>query len=158
MQQSQIAGSDHPIDVAGRASNQAGEWEEWRAAILQELVNDLHDELSRDQGGKHWEARVRNLRWAIAIATKQMEIPYQWRSMPEDMAEIPELRAVGRGGLQQTLKGLIDDARNRVVARIGSEKEQAVARRLQTRGHRTRAEESFLPIDLPSSAIGLRKC
>ena len=54
--------------------------------------------------------------------------PYQWRSMPEIMAEIPELREVGRGGLQQVLKGLIDDARRRVVARLGSEKEQAVRR------------------------------
>jgi hypothetical protein len=53
---------------------------------------------------------------------------------------------VGRGGLQQALKNLIDDARNRVVAKIGSEKEQAVARSLQTRGRRvlgwTRVEEA----------------
>jgi hypothetical protein len=80
---------------------------------------------------------VRNLRWAIAIVAKQMEVPYQWRSMPEVMAEIPELQDVGRGGLQQALKGLVDDARNRVVAKMGSEREQAVAHSLQTRGRRT---------------------
>ena len=137
LQQSQIGDTNSAFDIAGRASNRAGEWEEWRAAIIQELAKDLHDELARNQGGKHGAARVRNLRWAIAIAEKQMAIPYQWRSMPEVMAEIPELRGVGRGGLQQLLKGLIDDARNRVVARMGSEKEQAVAHSLQTRGRRT---------------------
>ena len=97
LQQSQIGDTDSAFDVAGRASNRAGEWEEWRSAIIQELANDLHDELARNQGGKHGEARVRNLRWAIAIAEKQMAIPYHWRSMPEVMAEIPELRGVGRG-------------------------------------------------------------
>ena len=44
---------------------------------------------------QHAEARLRNLRWAIAIAEKQMAIPYLWRSMPEVMEEIPELRGVG---------------------------------------------------------------
>jgi hypothetical protein len=53
------------------------------------------------------------------------------------IVEIPELRDVGRGGLQQLLKSIIDDARNRVVASLGSEKEQAVAHSLQTRGRRT---------------------
>ncbi len=133
-QQSQI---DAPFDTAGRPSDQPGEWEEWRTGILQELTKDLQNELARDQGGKHWESRVRNLRWAVAIAAKQMEMPYQWRSMPEVMGEIPELRDVGRGGLQQVLTSLIADARNRVVARIGNEKEQAVAHSLQTRGRRT---------------------
>jgi hypothetical protein len=45
--------------------------------------------------------------------------------MPEVMGEIPELRGVRRGGLQQTLKRLIDDARLRAVKRLGTEKEQA---------------------------------
>jgi hypothetical protein len=80
---------------------------------------------------------VRNLRWAIAIADRQMAVPSERRSLPEVMAAIPEVRGVGRGGLQQTLKNLIDDARQRVVAQMGSEKEQAMARRLQTRGRRT---------------------
>ena len=142
MQQSQI---EAPIDPKARATNPEGEWEEWRAAILRELVNDLHSEEARNRGGKHWQARFRNLRWAIAIADKQMEIPYQWRSMPEVMEEIPELRGVARGGLQQTLKALIDDARNRVVAKMGSEKEQAVAHRLQARGRRAQVEGRFLP-------------
>jgi hypothetical protein len=138
LQHSQIGDTEQPFEVAGRASSPAGEWLEWKSAIIQELVNDLRNELAKHEGGKHWEARIRNLRWAIRIAAKQMEIPYQRRSMPEVMAEIPELRHVGRGGLQQTLKNLIDDARNRVVAKLGSEKEQAVARSLQTRGRRTR--------------------
>jgi hypothetical protein len=34
---------------------------------------------------------VQSLRWVIEIAEKQMEVPYQWRSMPEVMAEIPGL-------------------------------------------------------------------
>ncbi len=133
VQRSQI---EAPIDPEARAANPEGEWEEWRAAILQELVNDLNHELATNRGGKHWEARVRNLRWAIAIAARQMSISYHWRSMPEVMSEIPELRGVGRGGLQQALRNLIDDARDRVVARMGSEKEQAVAHWLQARGHR----------------------
>jgi hypothetical protein len=137
LQHSQIG--DRPFDVPGRASSPAGEWQEWKSAILQELVSDLRRELANHDRGKHWESRVRNLRWALAIAAKQMEIPYERRSMPEVMAEIPELRDVGRGGLQQTLKNLIDDARNRVVAKLGSEKEQAVAHSLQTRHRRTGA-------------------
>jgi hypothetical protein len=156
LQQSQI-GADNPFDVAGRASNEAGEWEEWKAAIIRELVKDLNEELATNRAGKHWEARVRNLRWAIAIADKQMAIPYQWRSMPEVMAEIPDLRGVGRGGLQQALKGLIDDARNRVVARMGSEKEQAVAHGLRSRGRRTgrrtREEARFLPFARPDRSL-----
>lgn len=100
------------------------------------------------------QAQLRNLRLAIAIADKQMAIPYQWRSMPEVMEEIHELRGVPRGGLQQTLKGLIDDARNRMVAKMGSEREQAVARWLQRRRARvgqTQTEGWFRPF---GSALG----
>jgi hypothetical protein len=142
-QQSQI---EEPMEPEGRASYQEGEWEEWKAAIIGELVKDLHDEMA-SEGGKHWESRVRNLRWAIAIADKQMAFPYQWRSMPEVMEEIPELRGVARGGLQQALKNLIDDARMRVVKKIGTEKEQAVAYGLQRRGHRSlgQTEGRILP-------------
>ena len=150
-QHSQIGDTENPFDVPGRASNQEGEWEEWRAAILKELAKDLRDELARNQSGKHGQGRIRNLRWAIAIAKKQMERPYEWRSMPEVLGEIPELRGVSRGGLQQALKSLIDDARNRVVAKMGSEKEQAVAHSLQTRGHRkwerTRRESAWVEIN-----------
>ena len=146
MQQSQI---DAPMDPQARAANPEGEWDEWRAAILRELIKDLRSEEARNEGGKHGQARIRNLRWAIAIAEKQMAIPYQWRSMPEVMAEIPNLRGVGRGGLQQTLKALIDDARMRVVAKIGTEKEQAVAyglqRRRRARLQRAHLEGRFLP-------------
>jgi hypothetical protein len=135
------------IDPAARATTPAGEWDEWRTAILRELIQDLRNEEETNQGGKHWQARLRNLRWAIAIAEKQMAVPYQWRSMPEVMAEIPELRGIGRGGLQQTVKALIDDARNRVVATMGSDREQAVAHWLQTRRRarlqRTQVEGRF---------------
>jgi hypothetical protein len=144
VQRSQI---EAPIDPEARATNPEGEWGEWREAILRELVQDLRSEEARNQGGKHWEARLRNLRWAITIAEKQMAIPYQWRSMPEVMEEIPELRGVARGGLQQTLKSLIDAARNRVVAKMGSAREQAVAHWLQKRSHRSlgQTEGRILP-------------
>jgi hypothetical protein len=151
VQRSQI---DAPIDPASHATIPADEWDEWRTAILRELINDLRSEEAKNRGGTHWQARLRNLRWAIAIAEKQMAVPYQWRSMPEVMAEIPELRGVARGGLQQTLKNLIDDARNRVVAKMGSDREQAVAHSLQAqRGHRrlqrTQVEGRFLPFSWP---------
>lgn len=133
VQQSQLAA---PIDPKARAAIPSGEWDEWRTAILRELMQDLRNEEAGNQRGKHAEARIRNLRWAIAIADKQMAFPYQWRSMPEVIEEIPELRGVARGGLQQTLKALIDDARNRVVAKMGSEREQAVAHSL-AKGRRT---------------------
>jgi hypothetical protein len=144
VQRSQI---EAPIDPEARVTNPEGEWDEWRMAILRELVKDLRSEEASNQGGKHWEARLRNLRWAIAIAEKQMAIPYQFRSMPEVMAEIPGLRGVARGGLQQTLKALIDDARNRVVAKMGSAREQAVASSLQRRSHRSlgQTEGTILP-------------
>jgi hypothetical protein len=142
VQRSQI---DAPIDPEARVTNPEGEWEEWKAAIIGELVKDLRDEMARE-GGKHWQARLRNLRWAVSIAEKQMAYPFQWRSMPEVMAEMPELRGVTRGGLQQTLKALIDDARNRVVAKMGSAREQAVAHWLQKRSHRTgHTEGRILP-------------
>jgi hypothetical protein len=144
VQRSQI---DAPIDPEARVTNPEGEWDEWRIAILRELVKDLNDELESNQRGKHWQARIRNLRLAVSIADKQMAFPYQWRSMPEVMEEIPELRGVARGGLQQTLKNLIDDARMRVVKRLGSEKEQDVAYGLQRRSPRSlgQTEGRILP-------------
>jgi hypothetical protein len=149
VQSSQI---DEPIDPEGRASNPEGEWQEWKEAILRELTKNLNRELASKRGGKHWDARVRNLRWAIAVADRQMAFPYQWRSMPEVMAEIPGLRGVPRGGLQQALKNIIDDARMRVIKRLGTEKEQAVAYGLQHRSHRSVGQtEAIL---LPS----LREC
>jgi hypothetical protein len=143
VQRSQI---EAPMDPQARVTNPEGEWEEWKAAIIGELVKDLHDEMARE-GGKHWQARIRNLRWAIAIAEKQMAIPYQFRSMAEVMEEIPELRGVARGGLQQTLKNLIDAARNRAVAKIGSAREQALAYSLQRRSQRSlrQTEGRILP-------------
>jgi hypothetical protein len=134
VQQSQL---DSPIDPATRAANPADEWNEWKLAIRSELLQDLRTEEERGQGGKHAEARIRNIRWALQIAEKLMVFPYQRRSLPEVMAEIPELRGVARGGLQQTLKNLIDDARMRVVAKMGSAREQAVAHWLQKRRRRS---------------------
>jgi hypothetical protein len=142
-QRSQI---EAPIDPEARVTNPEGEWQEWKRAIIGELVKDLNDELESNRGGKHWQARVRNLRWAIAVVDEQMKIPYQWRSMPEVMAEVPGLQGIRRGGLQQALKALIADARVRVIRRLGTEKEQAVAYGLQRRGHRSlgKTEGRFL--------------
>jgi hypothetical protein len=63
------------------------------------------------------------------------------------MAEVPGLQGLRRGGLQQALKALIDDARMRVLRRLGTEKKQAVAYGLQRRGHRSlgQTEGRFLP-------------
>ena len=36
-----------------------------------ELSKDLHDELAKNHSGKHAEARIRNLKLAIAIANKR---------------------------------------------------------------------------------------
>ena len=80
MQQSQ---TDAPINAQARAANPEGEWDEWQAAILRELIKDLRSEEARNEGGKHGQARIRNLRWAIAIAEKQMAIPYQWHRCPK---------------------------------------------------------------------------
>jgi hypothetical protein len=69
--------------------------------------------------------------------------------MPEVLQEIPELRGITRGGLQQTLKALIDDARMRVVAKMGSAKEQGVAQWMHSRRQarrRARVEETFWPM------------
>ena len=140
---------DAPLDPVAPAADPAGEWGEWRAAILAELIHDLRRAEASNPGGKHGQARLRNLRWALAVAEKQLAIPYQWRSMAEVMQEIPELRGIPRGGLQQTLKALIDDARMRVVAKMGSDKEQGVARWLQRRRQarrRARVEETFGPM------------
>jgi hypothetical protein len=137
---------EDPIEPEGRATSQEGEWEEWREAILSELVNDLRRAEASNTGGKHWQARIRNLRWALAVADRQMAYPYQWRSMPEVIAEIPGLQGVPRGGLQQALTNLIDDARMRVVKRLGSEKEQAIAYGLQRRSRSVGLTEgTFLP-------------
>jgi hypothetical protein len=133
-QRSQI---EEPIDPEGRATSQESEWAEWKEAILRELVKDLNRELASNRGGKHWQARVRNLRWSIIIAAGQMRYPYELLSMRSVMAEIPGLRGVSRGGLQQVLQNLINDARMRVVKKMGTEKEQAVAYGLHRRSHRS---------------------
>lgn len=63
------------------------------------------------------------------------------------MEGILELLEVARGGLQQALKNLSDDARMRVVKRLGTGKDQAVAYGLQRRSRRTlgKTEGRFLP-------------
>ena len=140
---------DVPLAPVAPAADLEGEWGEWRAAILAELIHDLRRAEASNPQGKHWQARVRNHRWALAVAEKQLAIPYQWRSMPEVLQEIPELRGIPRGGLQQTLKALIDDARMRVVAKMGSAKEQGVAHWLHSRRQarrRAQVEETFRPM------------
>jgi hypothetical protein len=140
---------DTPLDPAAPAADPAGEWGEWRAAILAELTHDLRRAEASNPGGKHGQARVRNHRLALIIAEKQLAIPYQRRSMAEVLQEIPELRGIPRGGLQQTLKALIDNAQMRVVAKMGSAKEQGVAQWLQSRRQarrRAQVEETFWPM------------
>jgi hypothetical protein len=144
--------TDAPLDPVAPAADPAGEWDEWRAAILAELIHDLRRAEASNPGGKHGQARIRNGRWALAVAEKQLAIPYQSRSMAEVMQEIPELRGIPRGGLQQTLKALIDNARVRVVAKMGSDKEQGVAQWLHSRRHvrrRAQVEETFGPMAGP---------
>jgi hypothetical protein len=146
LQWSQI---EAPIDPVAPAADPAGEWDEWRAAILAELTHDLRRAEASNPGGKHGQARIRNLRWALAIAEMLLAIPYQRLSMADVMQEIPELGGIPRGGLQQTLQALIDDARMRVVARMGSAKEQGVAQWLQSRRQarrRAQVEETFWPM------------
>jgi hypothetical protein len=143
-QRSQI---EEPIEPDGRATYQETEWEEWKEAILRELIEDLNTELRSKRRGKQWDARVLKIRWAIAIVDKLMASPFQSLSMREVMAEIPGLQGVPRGGLQQVLKNIIDDARMRAVKRLGTEKEQAIAYRLQRRSHRSvgQTEGRLLP-------------
>ena len=65
VQQSQI---EAPLDPESRQEYPSEEWQEWKSSILRELLQDLRTEEERGQGGKHAEARIRNLRWALAIA------------------------------------------------------------------------------------------
>src|SRR5215472_15218988 len=44
-----------PIDPVAPASDPAGEWDEWRAAILAELIHDLRRAEASNPGGKHWQ-------------------------------------------------------------------------------------------------------
>jgi hypothetical protein len=92
---------DAPLDPVAPAADPAGEWEEWRAAILAELIHDLRRAEASNPGGKHGQARTRNLRWALAIAEKLLAIPYQRRSMAEVMQEIPELRGIPGAGFSR---------------------------------------------------------
>jgi hypothetical protein len=58
LQWSQIAA----IDPAAPARDPAGEWDEWRDAILAELSRDLRTAEASSPKGKHWQARIRNIR------------------------------------------------------------------------------------------------
>jgi hypothetical protein len=147
--------SDAPIDPVASPADPAGEWGEWRAAILAEIIHDLRRAEASNPKGKHGQARLRNLRWALAVAEKQLAIPYQSRSMPEVMAEIPGLQGVPRGGLQQALKNIIDDARMRAVKRLGTEKEQAVAHGVQRRSHRSVGQTEGIVLPSPRACYPL---
>jgi hypothetical protein len=67
--------------------------------------------------------------------------------MSEVMEGIPELPEVARGGLQQALKNLIDDARMWGVKLLGAGKKQAVTYGFQRRSRRPlgKTEGRFLP-------------
>jgi hypothetical protein len=74
LQWSQI---DAPLDPVAPPADPASEWGEWRAAILAELIHDLRRAEASNPKGKHGLARLRNLRWAVIIAEKQLAIPYR---------------------------------------------------------------------------------
>jgi hypothetical protein len=112
-QASQIQEPDNPFDPPDRPQESELEWEDLKQAIINNLEAQAEREVEAQ--GPHWKSRVRNLRWAVEIVTRQMAIPWTWRSMPEIAAEIPELQAGLRGGLADQLKRRIDQARRKVL-------------------------------------------
>jgi hypothetical protein len=120
-QTSQIQDPDKPFEPPARLQHSELEWDDLRRAIIGELKAQLHKELR--QQGPHWQSRARNLRWAAEVVRRQMATPWEWRSMPEVAAEIPELRGRLRGGLADQLKGIIDKARQKA---LGEDRQRAL--------------------------------
>ena len=110
-----------PFDSPGRPERSNLEWNDLRQAIINDLEKQLQKEISSQ--GAHWQSRVRNLRWAAEVVQRQMAMPWEWRSMPDVIEEIPDLKAkltnaqgkLLRGGLVNTLKGVIDRARSKAL-------------------------------------------
>jgi hypothetical protein len=110
---SQIQGPDQPFEPPAQPSMSDLEWEDLKTAIINDLEAQLRKEIEAQ--GPHWKSRARNLRWAVEIVKRQMEIPWEWRSMPEVAREIRGLQSGLRGGLADQLKRRIDQARRKVL-------------------------------------------
>jgi hypothetical protein len=110
---SQVHDPDNPFDPPARPQMSDLEWDDLKRAIISDLETQLRKEFEAQ--GPHWRSRVRNLRLAVEIVTRQMAIPWEWRSMPEIADEIPGLEAGLRGGLADQLKRRIDQARRKAL-------------------------------------------
>jgi hypothetical protein len=110
-QASQIVDPRQTFDPPARTQMSDFEWYDLKRAI----VNDLETQLNKEVEGQgpHWQSRARNLRWAIEVVRRQMAVPWEWRSMPDAAAEMPELNGKLRGGLADQLKLIIDKARRK---------------------------------------------
>jgi hypothetical protein len=120
-QVSQFQDPENSFDAPARATMSDVEWHDLKRAIIKDLKEQLQKEIATH--GSHWESRARNLRFAVELVQAQMRFPWQWRSMPEAIQEIPGLKAkltngqgvLQRGGLVNTLKGIIDKARSKAL-------------------------------------------
>ena len=110
---SQLPDPDNPLDPPARSEESEMEWSDIRNAIINDLQAQLRREVEAQ--GPHWQSRTRNLRLAVEIVKRQMEIPWEWRSMPEVAREIPGLQSGLRGGLADELKRRIDQARRKAL-------------------------------------------
>jgi hypothetical protein len=89
------------------------EWQDLKQAIIDDRETQLRQEI--EAKGPHWQSRARNLRLAVEVVKRQMTIPWEWRSMPEVARDVPGLEAGLRGGLANTLKNRIDQARREAL-------------------------------------------
>ncbi|HKI34294.1 MAG TPA: hypothetical protein VKA46_20745 [Gemmataceae bacterium] len=121
-QVSQMQDPDNPFDPPARPRESELEWDDLKRAIIGDLQKELNKEIR--SRGAHWQSRARNLRWAVEIVKRQMALPWEWRSMPEVAAELPELKGQLRGGLADQLKRIIDGARRKA---LGEDRQGAVA-------------------------------
>jgi hypothetical protein len=110
---SQVHDPDRPFDPPARSQESDLEWDDLKRAIINDLETQLRKEIEAQ--GPHWESRARNLHLAVEIVKRQMAIPWEWRSMPEIADEIPGLEAGLRGGLADSLKRRIDQAKRKAL-------------------------------------------
>ena len=109
----QVHDPDRSFDPPSRPEMSEFEWDDLKQAIISDLESQLHKEL--ESQGAHWKSRARNLLLAVEIVKRQMVVPWEWRSMPDVAAEIPELNGKLRGGLADQLKTIIDQARRKAL-------------------------------------------